>query len=121
RGVGRSDLRVHRFLWPPGAGRQPGEPRDAPARRDRRVSADQQQRLLAVSSPFISFLTDFGERATARAVCRGVMWNICPDARILDLTHEVTAFSFRVGAFLLLSLFGFYPLGVHVESVYPCV
>jgi len=74
-----------------------------------------------VSSPFISFLTDFGERATAPAVCRGVMWNICPDARILDLTHAVTAFSIREGAFLLWSTIGYLPVGVHVAVVDPGV
>jgi S-adenosylmethionine hydrolase len=74
-----------------------------------------------VTPPFISFLTDFGERATAPAVCRGVMWTICPEARILDLTHSVTPFSIREGAFLLSSNIGYLPVGVHVAVVDPGV
>lgn len=75
----------------------------------------------AVTRPFISFLTDFGERATAPGVCRGVMWGICPEARILDLSHSVTAFSIREGAFLLWSTIGYLPVGVHVAVVDPGV
>ena len=74
-----------------------------------------------MTRPFISFLTDFGERATAPGVCRGVMWGICPEARILDLSHSVTAFSIREGAFLLWSTVGYLPVGVHVAVVDPGV
>ncbi len=74
-----------------------------------------------MTRPFISFLTDFGERATAPGVCRGVMWGICPEARILDLSHSVTAFSIREGAFLLWSTISYLPVGVHVAVVDPGV
>ena len=74
-----------------------------------------------MTRPFISFLTDFGERATAPGVCRGVMWGICPEARILDLSHSVTAFSIHEGAFLLWSTVAYLPVGVHVAVVDPGV
>jgi S-adenosyl-L-methionine hydrolase (adenosine-forming) len=72
-------------------------------------------------TPFVSFLSDFGALATAPAVCRGVIWGICPDARILDLTHEVTRFSIREGAFLLWSAVPYLPVGVQLAVVDPGV
>lgn len=72
-----------------------------------------------MAGPFISFLTDFGD--SAPAVCRGVMWGIAPDARILDLTHHVRKFAVRDGAFLLSRAVGYLPIGVHVAVVDPGV
>ncbi len=43
--------------------------------------------------PVITFLTDFGP--SAPAVCRGVMFRICPDANIIDITHQVPRYSIR--------------------------
>ena len=70
--------------------------------------------------PFISFLTDFGAD-TAPAVCRGVIWTIAPEARILDLTHSVRQFAVRDGAFLLWSAAPYLPVGVHLAIVDPGV
>jgi hypothetical protein len=71
--------------------------------------------------PFISFLTDFGGAATAPAVCRGVMLDVAPKARILDLTHDVRPFAVRDGAFLLWSAIPYLPVGVHLVVVDPGV
>jgi len=73
-----------------------------------------------VAGPLISFLTDFGAES-APAVCRGVMWGIAPDARILDLSHSVRKYAVRDGAFLLSRMVGFLPIGVHVAVVDPGV
>jgi S-adenosylmethionine hydrolase len=73
-----------------------------------------------MAGPLISFLTDFGPES-APAVCRGVMWGIAPDARILDLTHSVRKFAVRDGAFLLSRMVGYLPVGVHVAVVDPGV
>jgi hypothetical protein len=73
-----------------------------------------------MAGPLISFLTDFGPES-APAVCRGVMWGIAPDARILDLTHAVRKFAVRDGAFLLSRMVGYLPIGVHVAVVDPGV
>ena len=74
-----------------------------------------------MSSPFISFLTDFGGAASAPAVCRGVMWGIAPDARICDITHSVSRFAVRDGAFLLSCTVPYLPVGVHLAVVDPGV
>ena len=73
-----------------------------------------------MAGPLISFLTDFGPES-APAVCRGVMWSIAPDARILDLTHTVRKFAIRDGAFLLSRIVGYLEVGVHVAVVDPGV
>jgi S-adenosylmethionine hydrolase len=70
--------------------------------------------------PFLSFLTDFGGD-TAPAVCRGVIWTIAPEARILDLTHSVRPFAVGDGAFLLWSAVPYLPAGVHLAIVDPGV
>jgi S-adenosylmethionine hydrolase len=72
-----------------------------------------------VTTPFISFLTDFGD--TAPASCRGVIWSILPEARINDLTHGTRQFGIRDGAFLLWSALPYQPVGVHLAVVDPGV
>jgi S-adenosylmethionine hydrolase len=73
-----------------------------------------------MAGPFISFLTDFGGES-APAVCRGVIWSIATDARILDLNHGVRKFAVRDGAFLLSRAVGYLPIGVHLAVVDPGV
>ena len=73
-----------------------------------------------MAGPLISFLSDFGSGSTP-AVCRGVMWSIAPDARLLDLTHDVRQFAIRDGAFLLSRAVGYLPVGVHLAVVDPGV
>ena len=73
-----------------------------------------------MAGPFISFLSDFGSGSTP-AVCRGVMWSIAPEARLLDLTHDVRQFAIRDGAFLLSRAVPYLPVGVHLAVVDPGV
>ena len=46
----------------------------------------------------IVFMTDFGVVDDSVALCKGVMYSIMPEVRIVDLTHEVTPFSILDGA-----------------------
>src|ERR1700690_2103392 len=48
--------------------------------------------------PTIVFMTDFGVVDDSVALCRGVMYSIMPEVRIVDLTHQVTPFSILDGA-----------------------
>ena len=50
--------------------------------------------------PVITFTTDFGP--SAPAVCRAVMFRFCPDANIIDISHQVPRYSIRDGAGTLL-------------------
>lgn len=55
------------------------------------------------------FMTDFGVKDSAVAVCKGVMWAIDPDLRIVDLTHEVPVFDIQAAGRLLEQTVPFYP------------
>ena len=72
--------------------------------------------------PTIVFMTDFGVVDDSVAICRGVMYSIAPDARIFDLTHQVTPFSILDGARFLYGATPYYPAGsVFVVVVDPGV
>jgi len=69
----------------------------------------------------ITFLTDFGTKGAYVAQMKGVVLGIT-DARIIDITHEVSAHNFREGAFLLWTTAPFFPMGtIHVAVVDPGV
>ena len=61
--------------------------------------------------PVIVFMTDFGTLDDAVAICKGVMLGIEPTARIVDLTHEVPAYSVADGARFLARTALYYPAG----------
>src|SRR5258708_24963063 len=70
----------------------------------------------------IVFMTDFGVVDDSVAICRGVMYSIMPDVRIVDLTHQVTPFSILDGARFLYGATPYYPTGtVFVVVVDPGV
>jgi S-adenosylmethionine hydrolase len=70
----------------------------------------------------IVFMTDFGVANDAVAICKAVMLNIAPDARIMDITHQVTPFSIEEGARFLAGVTPYYPPGtVFVVVVDPGV
>jgi S-adenosylmethionine hydrolase len=61
--------------------------------------------------PTIVFMTDFGVVDDSVAICRGVMYSIMPEVRIVDLTHDVTPFSILDGARFLAGATPYYPAG----------
>jgi len=72
--------------------------------------------------PTIVFMTDFGVVDDSVAICRGVMYSIVPDVRIVDLTHQVTPFSIRDGARFLYGATPYFPAGtVFVVVIDPTV
>lgn len=72
--------------------------------------------------PTIVFMTDFGILDDSVAICRGVMYGIMPEVRIVDLTHQVTPFSIFEGARYLFGATPYYPSGtVFVVVVDPGV
>src|SRR2546428_5699708 len=56
-------------------------------------------------------MTDFGTVDDSVAICKGVMYSIAPEARIVDLTHQVTPFSILDGARFLYGATPYYPAG----------
>lgn len=71
--------------------------------------------------PFVSLLSDFSLRDPSAGIMRAVMAGICPEAVVVDLSHEVDKFAIRDGALLLWSAVPYLPLGVHVAVVDPGV
>jgi S-adenosyl-L-methionine hydrolase (adenosine-forming) len=70
----------------------------------------------------ISFMTDYGLRDGFVGVCHGVIARACPDARVVDLTHEVPRHDVRAGALLLRAGVEFFPAdSVHLAVVDPGV
>jgi S-adenosylmethionine hydrolase len=63
------------------------------------------------SRPTIVFMTDFGVLDDAVPICKGVMYSITPELRIVDLTHQVTPYSIADGARFLYGTTPYYPVG----------
>jgi S-adenosylmethionine hydrolase len=61
--------------------------------------------------PAIAFMTDFGTANDAVAICRGVIYGIAPDVRIMDITHQVTPFSIEEASRFLYGVTPYYPAG----------
>jgi S-adenosylmethionine hydrolase len=72
--------------------------------------------------PTVVFMTDFGIVDDSVALCKGVMYGIAPNLRIVDLTHQVNAFSIHDGARFLFGTTPYFPAGtVFVVVVDPTV
>jgi S-adenosylmethionine hydrolase len=61
--------------------------------------------------PTIVFMTDFGSVDDSVPICKGVMYSILPEVRIVDLSHQVTPFSILDGARFLFGATPYYPAG----------
>ena len=69
----------------------------------------------------MTFLTDFGLKSNYVSQMKGVALSIT-DARIIDITHDITPHDIREGAFALMTSVKYFPVGtVHVAVVDPGV
>lgn len=72
--------------------------------------------------PIITLLSDFGSKDAYVAEMKAVVLSICPEARIVDISHEIRKFDVRMGAFVLASATPYFPKGtIHVVVVDPGV
>jgi S-adenosyl-L-methionine hydrolase (adenosine-forming) len=70
----------------------------------------------------LTLTTDFGLKDGFPAVLKGVIWGICPDAKIADITHEISPQNILEGAFALWRAYSFFPpKTVHIAVVDPGV
>lgn len=73
-------------------------------------------------SPLFTLTTDYGAASPYPAQVKAVLLAAIPDARIVDVTHEVPAFDVRAGALLLEAAVPWFPReAVHVAVVDPGV
>ena len=72
--------------------------------------------------PLITLTTDFGVSDHYVGVMKGVILGICPDARIIDITHECTPYDVSEAGFTVSQTYPYFPKGtVHVVVVDPGV
>jgi S-adenosylmethionine hydrolase len=74
-----------------------------------------------VNGPVITLLTDYGLEDGFVGICHGVIAGICPDARVIDISHGVHRHDIRGAALMLRGALPYMPRGVHVAVVDPDV
>jgi S-adenosylmethionine hydrolase len=74
-----------------------------------------------VAAPTVIFLTDYGLKDPFVGICHGVIARICPDARVIDLSHGVARHDVQAGAVALASALPYMPPGVVLGVVDPDV
>jgi len=73
-------------------------------------------------SGIITLTTDFGESDPYVAMMKGVILSINPDAKIIDITHQIPAGSIQEGGLIIKESYKYFPSGtVHVGVVDPGV
>jgi S-adenosyl-L-methionine hydrolase (adenosine-forming) len=73
-------------------------------------------------APIITLTTDFGQNDHFVGVMKGVILEIAPEAKIVDITHAVQAFDVLDGALTISQAYSYFPNGtVHMVIVDPGV
>lgn len=71
---------------------------------------------------FLTLTTDFGTKDGFVGTMKGVIWKICPQVQIADISHEISPQNILEGAIALWRAYPFFPVGtVHVIVVDPGV
>jgi S-adenosyl-L-methionine hydrolase (adenosine-forming) len=75
-----------------------------------------------MAAPILTLTTDFGLADHYVGVMKGVILDICPRARIIDLSHEVPAYDISQGSYIIESSWRYFPRDtVHVVVIDPGV
>jgi S-adenosyl-L-methionine hydrolase (adenosine-forming) len=64
-----------------------------------------------VARPTIALLTDFGTRDHYAGTLKGVVLSLCPDATLVDLTHDIAPHDVLGGALELAACYRYFPAG----------
>ena len=64
-----------------------------------------------MARPVIALLTDFGSRDHYAGTMKGVALGICPDATLVDITHDLPAHDVLAGALELVASYKYFPAG----------
>ena len=76
----------------------------------------------AMLNPIITLTTDLGLKDPYVAEMKAVILRICPNATIIDISHEIEKFNIRMGAYFLASASPYFPRNtIHVTVVDPGV
>ena len=75
-----------------------------------------------MNPPIITLLTDFGLQDGYVASMKGVILEICPEAKLVDISHLIAPQDVRSGAFVLYTSYEFFPKGtIHLAVIDPGV
>src|SRR5436305_5707584 len=75
-----------------------------------------------MNRPILTLTTDFGLSDHYVGTMKGVILGICPQAQIVDVSHEVTPFEAAEGAFIVAQAYRYFPSRtIHVVVVDPGV
>jgi S-adenosylmethionine hydrolase len=86
-----------------------------------RLTRAASQQILPTNSP-ITLLTDFGDVDSFVGAIKGIILSINPEARIVDISHNVPPQDIQAAAFILLTAYRLFPAGsVHLAVVDPGV
>ncbi len=75
------------------------------------ATAPKESAAAASRKPTIVFMTDFCTANDAVAICKAVIVGIAPEARIMDITHQVTPFQIEEASRDLFGVTPYYPAG----------
>lgn len=64
-----------------------------------------------MARPIIALLTDFGTRDHYAGTMKGVVLGICPDATLVDISHDLPAHDVIAGALELAATYKYFPAG----------
>jgi S-adenosylmethionine hydrolase len=64
-----------------------------------------------VARPVIALLTDFGSRDHYAGAMKGVALGLCPDATLVDITHDISPHDVLGGALELAAAYRYFPAG----------
>src|SRR4029078_1167283 len=70
-----------------------------------------------MARPVIALLTDFGTRDHYAGTMKGVILGICPDATLVDITHDIPPHDVIAGALGLAAAYRFLPAGTIFVAV----
>ena len=66
---------------------------------------------MGMARPLIALLTDFGTRDHYAGAMKGVALGICPDASLIDISHDVPPHDVLAGALELAACYRYFPTG----------
>jgi hypothetical protein len=64
-----------------------------------------------VARPLVALLSDFGTRDHYAGTMKGVVLSVCPDAALVDITHDIPAHDVLTGALELAASYRYFPAG----------
>jgi S-adenosylmethionine hydrolase len=64
-----------------------------------------------VARPIVALLTDFGTRDHYAGTMKGVVAGLCPEASLIDITHDIAPHDVLGGALELAAAYKFFPAG----------